>query len=148
MRANLRIHDCGSNVAFNRPFYSSLCGRKKERARERETREGKRSDCPGGPRKSSPAPNLTVSFAAVFRLAPTSFPGFSPREGRREPWEWGWACPREELCVTSLKTAAKETTNLITWQPLRDLSKILTENDWPRTNKACRPKALYILSLV
>ena len=26
----------------------------------------------------------------------------------------------------------------ITWQPLRDLSKILTENDWPCTNKACQ----------
>ena len=28
--------------------------------------------------------------------------------------------------------------NLITWQPLRDLSEVLTENDWPRTNKGCR----------
>ena len=36
--------------------------------------------------------------------------------------------------------------NLITWQPLRDLSKVLTENDWPRTNKVCSHKALYILS--
>ena len=35
--------------------------------------------------------------------------------------------------------------NLITWQPLRDLSKVLTENDWPRTNKACCQKALHIL---
>ena len=26
----------------------------------------------------------------------------------------------------------------ITWQPLRDLSKIFTANDWPRTNKACQ----------
>ena len=29
----------------------------------------------------------------------------------------------------------------IYWQPLRDLSKVLTENDRPRTNKACRQKA-------
>ena len=38
--------------------------------------------------------------------------------------------------------------NLITWQLLCDLSKILTENEWPRSKKACRQKALYILSLV
>ena len=30
--------------------------------------------------------------------------------------------------------------NLITWRPWRDLSKVLEENDWPRTNKACRQK--------
>ena len=28
------------------------------------------------------------------------------------------------------------------WQPLRDLSKILTENEWPRTNKACRQESV------
>ena len=34
----------------------------------------------------------------------------------------------------------------ITWQPLRDQSKVLTENGWPRTNKACRQKVLYLRS--
>ena len=52
-----------------------VVGTKKQRAREKETREGRGSACTEGPRKSFPAPSL------------------------------------------------------ITWQPLRDLSKVLTEND-------------------
>ena len=99
--ANLRIHDCRSNIMFNRPFYSSLRSRrlevvgarKNERARGRHDTRGERERLPGRPTK-------IVS------------------------------CP-----------------NLITWQPLGDLSKILTENDWPRTKKACRQKAWYILIL-
>ena len=35
----------------------------------------------------------------------------------------------------------------ITWRLLRALSKILTENDWPRTNKACQSVVNYILDL-
>ena len=36
----------------------------------------------------------------------------------------------------------------ITWQPLRELSKVLTENDWPCTNKACRQKTYRFAYLV
>ena len=81
-------------------FFSSPRNRRLEvvgaskNGRERETREGRGSACPEGPRKSSRAPSL------------------------------------------------------ITWQPLCDLSKILTENDWLRTNKSCCQKALFILSSV
>ena len=73
---------------FNEPFYSRLgsSGRKKEWARERETREGR---------------------------------------GKAHAW------------IVSRPQSS--------WQPLRDLPKILTENELPRTNKACRQKEWYIL---
>ena len=94
--ANLRIHDCRSNIMFNRSFYSSVRSRrlevverKKEWARERETRGE------GAPARKAHA----------------------------------WIVSRPQS----------------SWQPLRDLSKILTENEWPCTNKACRQKAWYIL---
>ena len=65
--ANLRIHDCRSNIMFNRSFYSSLRSRrlevvgarKNERARGRQ---GERERLPGRPTpESSPAPNLAGS---------------------------------------------------------------------------------------
>ena len=94
--ANSRIHDCRNNIMFNRSFYSSLRSRrlevverKKEWARERETRGE------GAPAKKAHA----------------------------------WIVSRPQS----------------SWQPLRDLSRILTENEWPCTNKACRQKAWYIL---
>ena len=65
--ANLRIHDCRSNIMFNRSFYSSLCSRRLEvvGARKNEGargRQGEKERLPGRPTpESSPAPNLAGS---------------------------------------------------------------------------------------
>ena len=65
--ANLRIHDCRSNIMFNRPFYSSLRSRRLEvvGARKNEGargRQGERERLPGRPTpESSPALNLAGS---------------------------------------------------------------------------------------
>ena len=81
--ANLRIHDCRSNIMFNEPFYSRLgsSGRKKEWARERETREGR---------------------------------------GKAHAW------------IVSRPQSS--------WQPLRDLPKILTENEFTSDKQSVPPK--------
>ena len=86
-----------------------------------------------GLRKSSPAPNLSLCSWRDSCAPGTSL-------AAKPPCEVNW------LVYPHVYPASYP--NLINWQPLSDLSKILTENDWPRTNKACRQKALYILSSV
>ena len=95
--ANLRIHDCRSNIMFNRPFYSSLRSRRLEvvGARKNERARGRDARGEGAPARKA--------HARIVSRPQSS------------------------------------------WQPLRDLSKILTENEWPCTNKECRQKAWYIL---
>ena len=95
--ANLRIHDCRSNIMFNRPFYSSLRSRRLEvvGARKNERARGRHARGEGAPAQKAHA----------------------------------WIVSRPQS----------------SWQPLRDLSEILTENEWLRTDKACRQKAWYIL---
>ena len=87
--ANLRIHDCRSNIMFNRPFYSSLRSRRLEVVGARKNERAR-----GGDARGEGAPARKAHARIVSR--PQS-----------------------------------------SWQPLRDLSKILTENEWSRTNKAC-----------